>query len=653
MPEPEGLVNRGHALAASQPMPPSILKSPNRPDKRRKFTHKAVRFANVDSSNLELQRRQLVRPSGNTPNAGASAYIAWPLAVAARAAHRDDTSAWANIMDIDWSLVATTLSKKRRATKYDENGDPVTLQTAQNVNWDQWRNAMKAEWAAHQKNGTFRVVMRSDLPPNGSIISSKWVWKRKTLGNGSHRFKARLVIRGFMQQAGIDYDSTYAPTTSMTSLRVLLAVAVYHGWAIWNIDFVTAFLNGLVEEDIYMEYAEGLEEIDPSLPPSKNAVLKLIKALYGLKQSPRIWWKVINYFLITLGFHCCIDCDVNLYTMHSNGRFVAILLFVDDLLLVGDLDLIKDVIKALNHEFELHDLGEPDLFLGIQLRRHKDGLFLHQEWYIQKLLERFDMTSASPVKTPLPKNTVLAEDPDEFLLDPETATLYRAIVGALMFLMICTRPDIAFALSRLSKFSAKPGKSHLAAAKYTLRYIKGTRTYGILYTRPSLVLQKFPLDGFSDSAFADDIGNRRSTSAFIFVLNGAAVAWKSKQQTLVTRSTHDAEYVGLANASYEISWLRRLVASLLPNIEGPTSLYGDNQSAISTAYSTIDSVSSPRSKHIDIRFHIIREAIHRGDIRLTYVRTDSMVADALTKALPWPEHHRHMNAMGLRNGSDL
>lgn len=586
-----------------------------------------------------------------------SALLVCTVASAANRAYSGKHLSWAT-PEINWTLIANNRSN-RRALRYDENGDPLNLTTAKIKDWDQWSKSILAEWAAHKRNETFQVVMRVDLPPDASIISSKWVFKRKILGDGSRRFKARLVIRGFLQQEGIDYETTYAPTASMTTLRLLLALAAYFNWSLWNINFVTAFLNGYVDEEIYMEYPEGLEELVDDLPPRSEAVLKLIKALYGLKQSPRIWWNVINDFLLSLGFHCCADSDVNLYTLTKDGLFIAVLLFVDDMLFVGDMSLIQEVVQALKEEFELRDLGEPDLFLGIQLRQQKEGLFIHQERYTRKILDRFHMSSAKPVNTPLPPKTVLnSETDDRLLLDSAKATHYRAIVGALMYLVVCTRPDLAFALSRLSKFSAKPAKKHLHAAEHTLRYLRGTQKHGILYRRATsnLASGSYPLLGYSDSAFADDPDNRRSTSAFLFVLNGSAIHWKSKQQSLVSRSTHDAEYIGLANASYEITWLRRMVSSLLQNVESatePTELRADNQSAITTAHAPPDSTSSPRTKHIDIRFHIIREAINRGDIKLTYIRTESMLADALTKSLPAPAHSKHMKDFGMMNGEDL
>jgi len=227
---------------------------------------------------------------------------------------------------------------------------------------------------------------------------------------------------------------------------------------------------------------------------------------------------------------------------------------------------------------------------------------------------------------------------------------YCATVGVLMYLMICTRPDLAFTLSRLSKFSSRPGTKHAAAIKRVLRYLVGTQDMGIAFNIPSSSSPATNLLGYSDSDFAADLNNRRSTSGFVFLLNGGPISWKSKQQSLVTTSTHDAEYVGLSIASKEVIWLRKLLLALLPDYTEhkmpENALYCDNQGAITTANQATYMVSG-RSKHIDVRFHVIRDAAANGLIRLEYVRTEDMTADILTKALPRETFQRHVRGLGM------
>jgi transposase InsO family protein len=523
----------------------------------------------------------------------------------------------------------------------DHNGDPLSFKDALSQDPRNWLPAIKEELQSHQDNGTWSVQEISRLPPGCKPIPGKWVFKRKLLPDGGTRYKARLVIRGFLQRYGIDFMETYAPTASLAASRLLVALAVFNGWSLRNLDIITAFLYGDIDSDVYMGIPEGMN-IDP-----KRFILKLRRSLYGLKQAPRIWWERIHSFLLQIGFHCC-DSEPAIFTRNREGNFVILLLFVDDILLTGTDGGIKESVKEITREFKVRDLGTPRLFLGIHVDRQEDRVILHQQSYIDRLLERFNAPK-DPVATPLDPKQPLVEAADSELLDDSGAQEYRAAVGALIYLMICTRPDLAFSLSRLSKFVAKPGKKHAAALKRVLRYIVGTRNLGISFNRPSAATNPC-LYGYSDSDFAADLNNRRSTSGFIFLLNGGPITWKSKQQSLVTGSTHDAEYVGLAIASNEVLWLRKLLLSILPDYTESTmpanKLYCDNQGAIATASQPGYAVSN-RSKHIDVRFHIIREAAANGLVRLEYIRTTEMTADILTKALTRELHERHIKGLGM------
>ena len=463
--------------------------------------------------------------------------------------------------------------------------------------------------------------------------------------DGGTRYKERLVIRGFLQRYGIDFMETYAPTASLAAFRLLVAISVFNGWSLRNLDIITAFLNGDVDAELYMGIPEGMD-LDP-----KKFVLKLRRSLYGLKQAPRIWWERMRKFLLQSGFHCC-DAEPGIFIRNSDSKFVILLLFVDDILLTGTDEGIEDFVKECSREFKTRDLGTPKLFLGIHIERHKDKLVLHQRSYTKRILERFN-APGNPVATPLDPKQPLVEASDTDLLNEENASEYRATVGALMYLMLCTRPDLAFTISRLSKFSSRPGTKHAIAVKRVLRYLVGTQDLGISFIIPDLSVNP-KLYGYSDSDFAADLNNRRSTSGFVFLLNGGPISWKSKQQSLVTSSTHDAEYVGLANASYEITWLRKVMLAILPDYTESkmpaNTLYCDNQGAIATA-SQPTWVVSGRSKHIDVRFHIIRDATANGLIRLEYIRSTDMTADILTKALPKELHLRHIKGLGMETAS--
>lgn len=448
--------------------------------------------------------------------------------------------------------------------------------------------------------------------------------------------KARLVAKGYEQEYGVHYRETYAPVARLTSVRLLLALAAWFQWEIEQLDVITAFLNPHLAEEIYMEPPEGMEVED-------GKALRLLRTLYGLKQSPLEWYSDIDKKLITLGFRRSTE-DSNIYI--STHVQCILLLYVDDILLAGPQEYISQMKQELMKLYHMKDLGKMSLFLGMQIERHQNQIRIHQNRYVEKLLGRFGMSSSHGITTPLSVKIDLHESREnEKTLDFDDRKQYQAIVGGLMYLMTATRPDLAFTLSRLSKFNANPTTKHMEAAKHTLRYLKYTNDLGLIYGGRDTELY-----GYTDSDFAADVDNRRSTSGYAFLLNGACVHWQSKQQSLVARSTHQAEYIAMANASYETSYLRRLVADIHPGIHPthPTTLYADNQSAITTAQSGRD--VSPRSKYIDIRYHITREALANGILRLEYIRTTDMTADILTKALSRELHQKHTLSLGLRKG---
>lgn len=527
----------------------------------------------------------------------------------------------------------SAVKKPAGRLRVDVAGDPLDYHTAMQVDPVNWSRAIRDEFSAHQKNQTYEII---PLPLDKTAIGCKWVFKTKYNAQGDMHFKARLVAKGYEQEYGVHYQETYAPVARLTSMRLLLALAAWFQWEVEQLDVVTAFLNPHLSEEIYMEPPEGME-----LEVGK--VLRLNRTLYGLKQSPYEWYSDMHKKLMTLGFRRSTE-DPNIYV--STLVQCILLLYVDDILLAGPQGPVSQIKQDLMKLYRMKDLGKVSLFLGMQIERDSHRIRIHQKRYIDKLLERFNMSSSHGITTPLSiKNDLHEARDNDKILDYDDRKQYQAIVGGLMYLMTATRPDLAFTLSRLSKFNAKPTTKHIEAAKHALRYIKYTSDMGLVYGGRDTELY-----GYTDSDFAADVDNRKSTSGYVFLLNGACVHWQSKQQSLLARSTHQAEYVAMANASYETSYLRRLIADIHPDCHPthPTTLYADNQSAIITAQSGRD--VSPRSKHIDIRYHITREALSNGILRLEYIRTTEMTADILTKALPRELHEKHILSMGLRKG---
>lgn len=464
-----------------------------------------------------------------------------------------------------------------------------------------------------------------------SVVKNKWVYRVKEKPDGSpYQYKARLVAKGFSQTAGVDYNETWAPVARFDSIRVLLSQVAASNLSIAQFDVTGAFLYGDLEEEIFMEEPEGFETSKDG-----SMVCRLSKSLYGLKQSPRQWNKRFDDFLKAAGLQET-EADPCIYTNQKKDLFLA--LYVDDgLICAKDEHTISLLLTKLQSEFKV-TVGDSSMFLGIQIERRKGtgAVFIHQEMYLKKVLERFGMSDCKPMSTPCSPHDKLQkpESNDEIVRDVP----YREIVGSLMFLMVCTRPDIAYAVSALSQFLDCPTNAHWTAAKRVLRYLQGSKRVGICYFsgEPNLV-------AFSDADFAGDIETRQSRTGNIFVVNGGPVTWLSQRQKSVTLSTTEAEYIAACSAAKHVVWLRRLLSEFGMKQDSPTTLYCDNQSAINL-------VNNPkkhnRTKHVDVQFRFTREKQAGGIVSISYIPSDQQQADFLTKPLP---RDRFLNNLSLLN----
>lgn len=417
-----------------------------------------------------------------------------------------------------------------------------------------------------------------------------------------------------------------------TTLRALLSTAAAEGMAIQQLDVDTAFLNGEVEEELYVRQPRGYERGD------HWKVFRLVKALYGLKQASRAWHKKLGGALNSAGFSAC-DSDPCLFKGRLHASTDFILVYVDDLLVVSTSQTAAAAgIDAVKGAFKARKMGEPSYFLGLRVDRDtcKGTICLNQRQYVANLLERFGLTDANPVRLPLAAGTQLQQDGEP--LAPPLAKVYQELDGTLLYLAVCTRPDISFAVGRLSRFVAAPTADHLAAAKATLRYLKGSATLGLTYGC------KQEMTGYTDADYVGDKDSRRSATGYVFVLSGAAISWLSKRQPSVSLSTTEAEYIAAAVGAKEAIWLRRL----MHNITGkgaPLLMRCDSQSALALMH---NAVTSPRTKHVAVAYHFVREKVAEGTLIAEYIPTADMVADALTKALPTDAYTKGIAEMGLR-----
>lgn len=477
---------------------------------------------------------------------------------------------------------------------------------------EKWLIAMKEEFNSLIQNKTWELI---EKPKNASVIDNKWVYKIKYKSNGEiDRYKARLVVRGFTQEYGINYYETFSPVVKFSSLRAILAIAASKNLLLKQFDIKTAFLNSDLDELIFMKQPKGFED-------GSDKVCKLKKSLYGLKQASRCWNKQFTAFIKQFNFKAS-NADPCVF-IHSNTKHKTYLaIYIDDGLIVSDdRDLITSIIEYLKRHFEVKAF-DVDSYLGMQIERQTDGsIWLHQSNYAKKVLDRFQMSNCNQVSIPADPNKALYD------LENEKPVVfpYREAVGSIMYLAVSTRPDLSFAIGLVSRFLENPRETHVNAVKRILRYIKGTINYGIFF-KSNVNLNLF---AYSDSDYAGCVNTRRSTSGYVFKLGNAVISWSSERQKCVSLSTAESEYVASSEAVRELVWFRSLMDDLLNQYKQPT-LMVDNESAIKL-------IKNPemhrRTKHIDVKFHFIREKFEEKLFTIQSVPSEQQIADIFTKPL--------------------
>jgi hypothetical protein len=373
-----------------------------------------------------------------------------------------------------------------------------------------WKDSMLEEYKSILKNNGWDIVLRTK---DKSMVSSKWIYKIKHATDGSvEKFKARFVARGFTQKEGTDYEETFSHVARYIAIRTIIALASFLGWKLHQMDVKPKFLNGKIEQEVFVEQLDGLV-----LHNKGTHVCKLRKALYGLKQAPRVWYDRIDGFLKSLGFQKS-DADVNLYFKVRGNQHVILIMYVDDLFLTGDEGLISWCKRKLILEFEMKDLGMMHYFLGLEVWQGQGEIFLAQGKYKVDVLKRFGMMDCKSMSTPMVTNLRKMHDSDSGsdLVDP---TMYRQLIGSLMY-MIHTRPYICYAVIAMSQFMIEPRQRHWVATKHILRYLRGTITYGLKYTSSGGLF----LHGYADVDWAGSPVDQKSTSRYCFSLGSTMIS---------------------------------------------------------------------------------------------------------------------------------
>lgn len=510
--------------------------------------------------------------------------------------------------------------------------EPVTYgEAVKSSDSDAWRKAMDDEFQSHQRNGTWELV---DRPAGKRVIGSRWVYKIKQDETGEVvRFKARLVAQGFAQRYGEDFDEVFAPVTKYATLRTLLALAGKDRLFLKHLDVKTAYLYGTIDEEVYMRQPVGYE-----VRGQEQKVCRLKRSIYGLKQSARCWNRKLSEVLLKLGFVAC-SADPCLYVAVRNSKKIFLVVYVDDLLVgCASEEEIAKVYEELRKEFEICCLGEAKYFLGLELQKEDDGFYsMSVKAYIEKLIVKLGLQDAKVSKTPMDQGYVKDRTTSDNLKD---ASQYRSVVGAVMYIAVTARPDIASAASILGRKFSAPTEIDWTAAKRVVRYLKATKDWRLKLGGEGGKL----LEAYSDSDWAGDLDTRKSTTGFVVFYAGGAVSWASRRQNCVSLSSMEAEYVALGETCQDVLWLRRLLSDMGEKQECATTVHEDNQGCLCFVKSER---SSKRTKHIETKECFIKDLCDRGMVKLQYCPTDEMKADILTKALGTVKHDRFTELLGF------
>ncbi|CAI5464814.1 unnamed protein product [Closterium sp. Yama58-4] len=518
---------------------------------------------------------------------------------------------------------------------------------------DKWLASRDAEYQSLLENGTWDLVV---LPDGKKAIQCKWVLRIKTDDKGQVTiYKSRLVAKGFMQKEKQDFNEIFAPTAKPPTLRVLLADAAVSGKFIIQMDISTAFLNGILEEDVYMTQPPGYED-------GTGRVCKLKKNIYGLKQAPRCWYQKLAAVLEEMGFRTS-SCDESLFLKGEGEKLVLFLVYVDDILLFSSsMKEIQKVQQQLMENFKCKNLGEVKYYLGMHVERDPDHrwLKLHQEKFIKELGEKYGIENERKVATPLPAEFKLVKAAEDEGVEAEEQQQFQSLVGSLLYTALHTRPDISFSVGQLARVVQNPSEEQVDAAERVVKYLNSHPSIGVQYSASAQVKQKgvevlkekgerlgegkLFLTCFTDATWASEKEDSSSVGGYICVVGGGPVSWRSKKQTETALSSVESEYMAMFHGVKEVIWLRRLLEEIGQEQKVATPLFCDSKGALGMAR---NAVLHGLNKHMRIKWHWLRKEVKRGTVNPIYIKTHQQPADFLTKRLADEPHWRCVRMSGM------
>ena len=509
------------------------------------------------------------------------------------------------------------------------------------VEREAWRTAIRKEFGDMIRNNVWRKVKRDMVPKNRRVLGCKWVLKKKK--NGVYR--ARLVAMGFHQIAGVDHQDNFAPVVNKTTFRIVLILSLMMKWKSEIIDIETAFLYGELDEEIFMKNPEGINLVcDERYGP--DDVLLLVHAIYGLVQAARQFFKKSRNVLIKeMRFEKCFNDQCLLIRKGENGNVsLMICIYIDDTLVIGTQSAIEEFKKEIKQFFKTKEEGPMNDYVGCLVKKVKDGLILHQSDLIGKLERAFDDEVCKVRSGQLPASTnegiVVGVDDGIGNLDEKGQTKYRSGIGMLLFLVKYSRPDISNAVRELSKANQNPNPAHYKSLLEAIKFVLETRNKGLFYKRiddDSMSLH-WEIKAYCDSDFAGDKDARKSVSGFCIYVAGCLASWKSHAQKTVTLSSTEAEYVAMSEVCTEILFIKSILDFCGVGVKLPILVNCDNIGAIYLAH---NAKTSRRTKHIDVKYHFVREYVEEGIVKVIFVKSEDNDADLWTKNLGYAAYNKH------------